>query len=297
MMPGAFQILFKENINVFLQSLGNPLIDNLFIAITNSGSHPVYFIIASVIFWCYSKKTGIRAMYVILLSAFLAIFAKNIFAMPRPPEHFHKIAADGFGLPSAHAQVSAGFWGYLGKITRDQLIIIIGAAAVILISLSRLYLGVHYLGDVIAGIFFGLLIALAFLKAESYIIKWKISRVKKYGLAVMFPSILMILTAASGMIPEQLIELWLVMVFTGAGYLMEEELIGLKDTRNNRQRIKRAFTGVSLAGFVYLMFYPLSNFVFYDGIRYAALGFTTTFVVPWLFVKIETGSDPEYIQC
>ncbi len=287
MMPGAFQTLFNENINIFLQSFGNPSIDKLFITVTNSGSHPVYFIIASIIFWCYSKKTGIRAMYVILLSAFLAIFAKNIFSMPRPPEHFHKIAADGFGLPSAHAQVSAGFWGYLGKITRNQLMIIIGAAAVILISLSRLYLGVHYLGDVIAGIFFGLLIALGFIKTESYIIKWNISRVKKYGLAVMFPSVLMILTAGFGIAREQLIELWLVMVFTGAGYLMEEELVGLEDTKNNRQRIKRAFMGVLLAGFIYLMFYPLSNLVFYDGIRYAALGFTTTFVAPWLFVKIE----------
>ncbi len=287
MIAGAFQIFFNENTNVFLQSFGNPLTDKLFIAITNSGSHPFYFILASIIFWCYSKKTGIRAMYVILLSAFLAIFAKNIFAMPRPPERLHKITADGFGLPSGHAQASAGFWGYLGKITGDQKIVIIGAAAVILISLSRVYLGVHYAGDVIAGIFFGLLIALAFLKAESYIIKWKISRVKKYSFAVIFPSVLMILSAAFGITLEQLIELWLVMVFTGAGYIMEEELVGLEDVKNNRQRVKRAFTGLLLAGFVYFIFYPLSKLVFYDGIRYAALGFTTTFVAPWLFVKIE----------
>lgn len=288
MMSGPVQLLFSENINTFLQSFGNPLIDKLFIAITNLGSHPVYFIIASIIFWCYSKKTGIRVIYVILFSAFLAIYLKDTFTMPRPPEHLHKVPADGFGFPSGHAQASASFWGYMGKITRDQKIIITGAAAVILISLSRVYLGVHYAGDVIGGIFFGLLIALAFLKAESYIIKWKFGRVKKYCLAVMFPSVLMILAAAFGITLEQLIELWLVMVFTGAGYLMEEELVGLKETKNNRQRIKRAFTGVLLAGFVYLMFYRFSNHVFYDGIMYAALGFTTTFVAPWSFVMIET---------
>ncbi|MDD5617062.1 MAG: phosphatase PAP2 family protein [Candidatus Methanoperedens sp.] len=293
-MSVPVQILFSENINIFLQSFGTPLLDKLFIAITNSGSHPVYFILASIIFWCFSKKIGIRAMYVILFSAFLAIYLKNIFTMPRPPEHLHKVPADGFGFPSAHAQVSAGFWGYLGGITRNQKMILIGAAAVILVSLSRVYLGVHYAGDVIAGIFFGLLIVMAFLKAESYIIKWKISRVKKYCMAVMFPSVLMILAAAFGITLEQLIELWLVIVFTGAGYLMEEELVGLKETKNNRQRIKRAFTGVLLAGFVYLMFYPFSNLVFYDGIRYASLGFTTTFVAPWLFVKIETGTYSEY---
>ena len=288
MMSEPVQFLFSENINIFLQSFGNPLIDKLFIAITNLGSHPVYFIIASVIFWCYSKKTGIRAMYVILFSAFFAIYLKDTFTMPRPPEHLHKVPVDGFGFPSVHAQASAGFWGYMGKITRDQKIIITGTAAVILISLSRVYLGVHYAGDVIAGIFFGLLIALAFFKAESYIIKWKISRIRKYCLAIMFPSVLMILAAAFGITLEQLIELWLVMVFTGAGYLLEEELIGLEDIKNNSQRIKRAFMGVLLAGFVYLMFYKFSNHVFYDGIMYAALGFTTTFVAPWSFVMIET---------
>ncbi len=288
MMSGPVQLLFSENINIFLQSFGNPLLDNLFVGITDLGSHPVYFIIASIIFWCYSKKSGIRAMYVILFSAFLAIYLKDTFTMPRPPEHLHKVPADGFGFPSGHAQASAGFWGYMGKITRDQKIIITGVAAVILISLSRVYLGVHYAGDVIGGIFFGLLVALTFFKAESYVIKWNISRIKKYCLAVMFPSVLIISAVAFGMILGQLIELWLVMVFTGAGYLMEEELVGLKETKASRQRIKRAFMGVLLAGFVYLMFYRFSNHVFYDGIMYAALGFTTTFVAPWSFVMIET---------
>lgn len=286
MMSGPVQLLFSENINIFLQSLGNPLLDDLFIAITNLGSHPFYFMIASIIFWCYSKKTGIRAMYVILFSVFLSVFAKNIFAMPRPPEHLHKTAIEGFGLPSGHAQASASFWGYLGKISNDKKIIFTGAAAVILISLSRVYLGVHYAGDVIAGIFFGVFIALAFLRAESYIIK--VSRVKKYCLAVMFPSVLMIFAAVSGITIEQLIELWLVMVFTGTGYLLEEEFVGLEDTKNNRHRIKRVFTGVLLACFVYLMFYPFSNLVFYDGIMYSVLGFTTTFFAPWFFVKTGT---------
>ncbi len=182
-MPGPVQLLFSENINIFLQSFGNPLVDKLFVAITDSGSQAVYFLLASVIFWCFSKKTGIRAMYVILFSAFLAIFAKNIFVMPRPPVQIHKIEIEGFGFPSGHAQVSAGFWGYLGGMTRNQKIILAGAAAVILISLSRIYLGVHYLGDVMAGILFGLLVALTSLKAESWLFTRRMNRITKYFIA------------------------------------------------------------------------------------------------------------------
>jgi membrane-associated phospholipid phosphatase len=286
-MSGPVQILFSENINIFLQSFGTPLVDKLFIAITNSGSHPVYFILASIIFWCFSKKTGIRAMYVILFSAFLAIFAKNILVMPRPPEHLHKMEVEGFGFPSAHAQVSAGFWGYLGGITRNQKIILIGAAAVILVSLSRVYLGVHYIGDVIAGILFGLLIAVISQKAEYWSFNRRMSRKKKYRIAVMLPAILIIIAAVSGLNLEQLVKLWMIMVSSGLGYLLEEERIGLEDAKNNRQRLKRGISGLLLVAFVYMMFYPVSSLVFFDGIKYAALGFTATFVAPWIFVRME----------
>ncbi len=226
-------------------------------------------------------------MYVILFSAFLAIFAKNILVISRPPEHLHKIEEEGFGFPSAHAQVSAGFWGYLGGITRNQKMILIGAAAVILVSLSRVYLGVHYIGDVIAGILFGLLIAVISLKAESWSFIRKMDRIKKYCIAVMLPAILIIFAAVSGLNLDQLVELWMIMVSSGLGYLLEEERIGLEDAKNNRQRFMRAISGLLLVAFVYVMFYPVSDLVFFDGIKYAALGFTSTFVAPWMFVRME----------
>lgn len=286
-MSSPIQILFNENINVFLQSFGNPLIDKLFVAITNSGTHPVYFIIASILYWCYGKKTGIRAMYVILFSAFFAIFAKNIFAMPRPPEHLHKIAIEGFGLPSAHAQVSAGFWGYMGGMTRDRKMILIGILAIILMAFSRVYLGVHFVGDVMAGIFFGLLIAILSLRSESFFLEKGLDRGKKYAIAVMLPAILIIIAWFFGFILEQILELWLVMVSIGAGYIMEEEGVGLKDAKNNRQRIKRAFVGLMLAAFVYIIFYPVSGIKFTEGIKYAVLGLTSTFAAPWIFARME----------
>lgn len=279
--------MFNENVIIFLQSFGTSLVDNLFIAITNLGSHPVNFILASMIFWCFSKKTGIRAMYVIFFCAFLAIFAKNILAMPRPPENLHKIKAEGFGLPSGHAQVSAGLWGYLGGITRNQKLIFIGAAAIILVSLSRVYLGVHYIGDVIAGILFGLLIAMISLKAESWSFIRKMDRIKKYCIAVMFPTILIIIAAISGLKTDQLVELWMIMVSSGLGYLLEEEHIRLEDAKNNRQRLKRGISGLLLIAVVYMMFYPVSDLVFLDVITYAALGFTSTFIAPWMFVRME----------
>ncbi len=166
--PAGF--LFSENIITSLQGFGSPFLDKIFKAITTAGSEPACIFLALLIFWCFSKKTGIRAMYVILFSAFAAILLKNLFNMPRPPEYLHKIEENGFGFPSGHAQVSSGFWGYMGCRFQNMWVIFTGTVAVLSISLSRVYLGVHYAGDVIGGIIFGLIVALISFKVEPAVI-------------------------------------------------------------------------------------------------------------------------------
>lgn len=290
MTPVPIQFLFSENINIYLQSLGNHIVDNLFLAITNLGSGPAFVFLASIILWCFNKKTGIRVMYAILFSAFSVIFIKNLFGMPRPPEYLHKIKESGFGFPSGHAQVSSSFWGYLGCKIRDAWIIFIGAATVLSVSLSRVYLGVHYVGDVIGGIFIGLMLALVFFKTESIIVdKLKeIDQFSKYFVAVIVPAILIAVAYMQIELLKEQIERGLLMAGIGVGYLLENEHIRLEDTKNNKQRIKRAIVGILLMAIVYLISNLLivtnPNFIFF---RYAALGFASTFVAPWLILKIE----------
>ncbi|MCZ7394573.1 MAG: phosphatase PAP2 family protein [Candidatus Methanoperedens sp.] len=284
------QFLFNDNINIYLQSVGNPSLDVLFKAITTIGSEPSYILLASLIFWCFGKKTGIRAMYVILFSAFAAIFAKNLFAMPRPPEYLHKIQENDFGFPSGHAFVSSGFWGYLGGMIKNYWLISVGAVAILSISLSRIYLGVHYLGDVVGGIIFGLLMALISLKAEPGITSRleKLGRIPGYFVALMLPVILVAIAIMQHNILIEQEEVGLVMAGIGAGYLLEEERVGFADATNNRQRIKRAVMGIVVLGIIYLISSVLlsinPNFIFF---KYAALGFASTFIAPWVITKIE----------
>jgi membrane-associated phospholipid phosphatase len=125
------RFFFSENIIIYLQGFGSPFLDIIFKAITTAGSEPAFIFLALLIFWCFSKKTGIKAMYVILFSAFAAILLKNLFSMPRPPEYLHKIEENGFGFPSGHAQVSSGFCGYLGCKIRNKWVIFTGTVAVL----------------------------------------------------------------------------------------------------------------------------------------------------------------------
>lgn len=290
MVGGPFQFLFDENINIFFRNIGTPPLDTLFKAITDAGSEPAYILLASIIFWCLNKKTGIRAMYVILFSAYLAILAKNLFCMPRPPAYLHKVTENEFGFPSGHAQVSSGFYGYLGFRSKRTQIIIVGTIAIFLISLSRIYLGVHYTGDVVGGIIFGLVVAFISYKGESGILNIinKQGRNTKYLIALCLPLILVLIASLQGSLLKEQIELGLVMGSVGSGYLLEEEKINFSDVKNKEQAVKRAFIGILFLGSIYLISGILSliNPIFIY-VMYGALGFSSVFVVPWIFTKLE----------
>lgn len=289
-MLKPIQFLFSEDIIRYFQSLGNPSADNLFMAITTISSQPAYFLLASLIFWCFSKRTGIRALYVILFSAFTAILIKNLFSMPRPPEYLHKIQENEFGFPSGHAQVSSGFWGYAGLSVKNKCIVFAGIIAIMSVSLSRVYLGVHYVGDVAGGIILGLSVALIFFKIEPVMTGRleRLASLSKYSVSVALPLILVAIAAMQpGLLKEQA-EIGLVMAGIGVGYLLEEERVRLTDAKNNKQRIKRAIVGVAVLGIIYLIssmqLLINPNFTFF---KYGALGFASAFIAPWVITKME----------
>lgn len=290
MTLGPIQLLFSENTNVFFRDIGTPLLDTLFKFLTNAGSEPVYVFLASLIFWCINKKTGIRAMYVILFSAYTVLLAKNLIGLPRPPAYLHKVSENDFGFPSGHAQVSSGFWGYLGLRSKKTCVIIVGTIAVFLVSLSRVYLGVHYPGDVVGGIIFGLLVAFISYKGEPRFLNIfnRQSRSSKYLIVLSFPAIFVLIASLQGGLMIEQIELGLVMASVGFGYLLEEEKIKFSDVKNNKQAVERAFIGILFLGSIYLisgiLFLINPLFIYF---KYGALGFSSVFIVPWVFKKIE----------
>lgn len=93
--------------------------------------------------------------------ALLNITLKLLFHRARP-EITHLITVGGYSFPSGHAMVAASFYGMLGylawkglrKKSKSRLAWLIAGLTVVLviaIGLSRIYLGVHYPSDVLAG--------------------------------------------------------------------------------------------------------------------------------------------------
>lgn len=92
--------------------------------------------------------------------------AKYFFHRPRPEQAVYFEAS--YSFPSCHATLALAFYGFiffvLWKETKapalKKIILTGGIILIALIGFSRIYLGVHYLSDVIAGYFLGLIFLL-----------------------------------------------------------------------------------------------------------------------------------------
>ena len=106
------------------------------------------------------KLIGAFIVLNIMISSGLNQILKHIVQRPRPTE-YRLIDETGYSFPSGHSMVSAAFYGLfiylIFKNVKNKYIkwisIITLSILIILIGGSRIYLGVHYTSDVLAGFF------------------------------------------------------------------------------------------------------------------------------------------------
>lgn len=133
--------------------------------------NPEFFILfLTVYYWVVSREKGTSLLAVGLTAAAVSSGLKEAFGIPRPPTELHLIEASHYGIPSGHALSPLLIYGAVlytaESLTRLQKVLI-GFAVVFPISVSRIFLGVHYPADTLAGWFFGaVLLALFVLYAE-----------------------------------------------------------------------------------------------------------------------------------
>ena len=105
-----------------------------------------------------NKKQALLIPINLITITLLNQILKFILQRPRPTE-FRLIEETGFSFPSGHSMVSMAFYGYLIYLIYKNLknkylkyiLITILSLLIIFIGISRIYLGVHYTSDVLAG--------------------------------------------------------------------------------------------------------------------------------------------------
>jgi undecaprenyl-diphosphatase len=161
-------------ININLQ---NPFFNALMPIITNIGLYLLWLVICAVLAIFGGEKGRNVALILligILIGHFLSDYLKYVFSRPRPfmaLTGVHQLAnATNYSFPSGHAtEVFIGCI-ILGKKYRHLILFILLA---VLIAFSRVYIGVHYPGDVLAGALLGVGISIFVLHFEDDILKLK----------------------------------------------------------------------------------------------------------------------------
>ena len=139
--------------------------------ITFLGDPIIYIVILAIAFWVLNKKDAIIAIYVLLTASFLNFFLKVVIQQPRP--NVTRLAdADGFSTPSGHAQTSTTVYGWIMFYFKKIWLYVVIPILVILICLSRVFLGVHYIGDVILGLLIGAAVLAALFFGIPPLVKW-----------------------------------------------------------------------------------------------------------------------------
>ena len=145
----------------FLQSIQSDGLTSFFKFFTFFGDKEFYIMVLPLFFWLWDKDKAVKLLFILMPSLLLNFWLKEIFQTARPLG-VALIEQGGFAFPSGHAQGSTTLWLMLALLIRKNLINILAVFMVILVSLSRLYLGVHWPIDILGGILIALVLVLVY---------------------------------------------------------------------------------------------------------------------------------------
>lgn len=154
-------MMLDTAVNSWFLTVHTPFLTAFFIMLAHFGDwHFVlpFAIALSAGFYFSPLRRYIVPLWITLVSAEVISFVlKRLVARPRPLGGL--VVEHGYSFPSGHATLAVAAYGFLmymayTNVKNDSLrtaILVLGFLCIVLIGLCRLYLGVHYLTDVLAG--------------------------------------------------------------------------------------------------------------------------------------------------
>ena len=280
----------------------SPAMDIPFKALTFLGEEAFFLLVLPFIYWCINRSLGARIILLFLFSAWINASAKIIADQPRPFEYDPRIKklaqAGGGGLPSGHTQGAVVFWGYLAASYSRRWLWIIAAGLIVLIPLSRLYLGVHFPIDLIGGYVLGAGLLIPFLYLEDRITQWIFEKPTAWqlGMAIFFPALMIVLSPGW---EKNCITAAATLMGVALGFVLEQRFVGFDTTGAWPSRIQRFIVGIVIIMVFWLglkiAFTGLEPAGLFRFIRYTLVGLWGAFGAPWLFVRLGLAEGNTYM--
>ncbi len=151
---------FDQWIYKTVRHLESPFFTAFFKLMTNM-VHPLVMLCVSffMIHVLKQRRYLVAIFFNLILAALLNVAIKNVFMRARPLEELRLVTESGYSFPSGHSMVAAAFYGILIFMIRQtdlpkrrkRVSEFVCFMMIILVGISRIYLGVHYGTDVLGG--------------------------------------------------------------------------------------------------------------------------------------------------
>ncbi|MGD9345031.1 MAG: phosphatase PAP2 family protein [Candidatus Aminicenantes bacterium] len=280
--------MFQTELILFLQSFETDILNHFFLFWSEVGFSRWIWFFMLVFLFGVSFRYGFILMQAMLWNGLTSLWFKNIFALPRPAHvdlnvkligenvpnltpfesrgagnFFNGLPRDvvtslraappgSWGLPSGHTSNATVMGGLFFAIYRKLWIKLLAVAVVVFVPLSRMYLGRHFLADVLAGYVIGFAFVLLFYKG---VIKnvWLFSFLSRRPQHLRWDSKIILLLFYMGVLPLVLlflpkinIELVAALLGLNIGFLLVWNRGIPEDMGAIGQRIARVFLAIGV---------------------------------------------------
>lgn len=148
-----------EGISATLRELLRPWATEPASVVTLFGGATVLLFLLSLLYWVGNRRKVATVVSYAFVALTVVLILKTLLGLPRPPAEARvvELIDDPYGFPSGHAVAAVVVYGGLATVYErlDRWTVAAVSVVVAAIALSRVIIGVHYLGDVLAGIALG----------------------------------------------------------------------------------------------------------------------------------------------
>ena len=187
---------------IWLQALGSWLVGPMQF-FSFFGSETFFLALLPILYWCVDVDFALQIGVIVLFSSAVNEVVKLVFHAPRPYWYSSQVTAYSqeatFGIPSGHSQNAVVLFGMAASLLKRRWVWLLAIFFIVMISLSRMYLGVHFPQDVLVGWAIGGVILWAFVNGWGPIKTWVARKAltEQIGLAFALSMALLLCGAAA----------------------------------------------------------------------------------------------------
>lgn len=290
---------FGTQLILALQAWSSPGLDAFFKAVTFLGNREGYLVLLTLCYWCINPRWGLRLLVLVMLSSAFNETLKSLLDLPRPDPAVVRqmVQESSFGFPSNHAQTGAVIvWGFLASRVRRPWFSALALAMIVLIGVSRVYLGIHFPHDVVGGWLLGAATLLLWLRYEESLAAWwhrqPAGRQVLVSVAAPLAMLLLMPADSSNAYPNETgATLAGILMGAGLGAILMHRNGGFDVQASWPRSALRYLIGILLVGGLYVAggllpeFSPWALDIAIRIARYALIGLVAVWLAPRVFTK------------